>query len=870
MKGKFTYNVLRWLAGSLATMITLCVVGCQPVFISKEVYENAHSKLNMLPPAVEDPHNRINSPVTIGPKAPPTVDFPERRLRHMTLQEAIAHALENGLPSGRTTEGRGDLTMATFNGPGSLINQTDRLRVIALNPAITNAAMEASLSRFDAVWVSSMSWTNTDNLQQGLSSFNNGQGANFNSGIVKANADGSVTSFTMIANYTNLNTPPTGVFGVLNPQYTLRPSFGYEAPLWKDSGVEVNQLLQRLSPITGLLFNSNVAGLGFNAHQNTINNFPTGAPEGILISKLRFDQTRAEFERQVQTMVKNVEIAYWTLYSKYGQLYSFEENLRFLQKVYQENAIKVRAGAKDPKPYQFLQSKGQFQEFRANRTQALQEVLDAEVQLRIILGLAMEDGERIVPITPPTLAKFEPDWERSMEDALNLRPELVLARENLRYHQYLLAIQKNNLKPDLRFFARYEPVGFGNTLTGSGTFVDGTGTVRPTNAFESLRGLSFADYQFGFYLNVPIGQRAEHAAIRAARLQLGQAFYFVQDQEQKAIAYLTEQYQSVYHWYRRIEQHRLERKSYGDAMQSFMELVKGGQQTLGNPDLLFIQRLYAAALVKEYTAIAEYNNSLARLEWAKGSTLRYNNVYISEGALPECAQVSATQYERYRSRELVLKQRPDSLVPEQGPAQVPGRLVATREAEVVSELPPVNFIQEPGMLPAPEPVREPGRELQPTRGMSPFSPGVPDSTFDVKQVPEIKPIELNPVFTPAPKPMDRVPAPLPPAVREKVTTEGDIPAFLPIERPVDRGRMPMPAKPIDPLPIAVQPLPAPTPITLDLPPAPAPSGAVGFVTTERPTTLAVLAGPEASAREANVTSYLAPAPAPAINFQTRR
>ena len=59
----------------------------------------------------------------------------------------------------------------------------------------------------------------------------------------------------------------------------------------------------------------------FNSHQGK-----TGQ-EGILIARLRFDQSRAHFENNMNALVVNVEIAYWNLYNKYGHLYSFETNL---------------------------------------------------------------------------------------------------------------------------------------------------------------------------------------------------------------------------------------------------------------------------------------------------------------------------------------------------------------------------------------------------------------------------------------------------------------------------------------------------------------------------------------------------------------
>ncbi len=783
--GKLSITARRLLSAGVGTLLTLGILsGCSPVFLSQEVYKQAYNKENMLPdPRLEDNYCPPTAPVTASMAAPPTVNMPERKPRHLSLQEALAHALENGLPGGRTAEGRADTTLAAFSGPGSLINQTDRIRVLAMNPAISAAAIEASLARFDAVWVTGMNWTNTDNLQQGLSSFNNGHGANFNSSIIKAFADGSVANVSFLVNYTNLNVPPAGAFSVLNPNYTVRPSLSYEMPLWRDRGVEINQLLSRLSPITGQIISGNsVAGIGYNAHQGTVNSFVNGPTEGILISKLRFDQSRIEFERNIQILIKNTEIAYWNLYNKYGQLYSFEENLRLLQKAYQENWQKYRVGGGDLKPHQFFQSKGQYEEFRANRIQALQEVLDAERNLRGILGLAQEDGERLIPITPPTLAEMRPDWEHSLQDTLNLRPELLLARDNLRYHQYLLSIQKNNLKPDLRFFARYEPVGFGTSMTGSGTFIDGTGTERSSNALTSLRSLHFADYQLGLYLNVPLGQRAEHAAIRAARMQLAQSYYFLRDQEEKAVIYLTEQYQEVTRWHEQIKAHRAERQAYAEALTLYGKLITGGQSkaTPGSLDFLSIQRSYAAALVKEYNAIAEYNNSLARLEYAKGTTLRYNNVHVSEGQLPEFAQVGAVDNEKKRSRDLVLRQRPDSLIQ-------PGRMCATKESEVLAPdaLPPVTVI-EGGERPI-------YTEVPVAPSGSPFSPGVPidfkpssNSTLPSSDFPAVIP-------TVSPE----KPATLPPIVATPVTPPAALPPGVatPVMKPSQSGPSPIPFTP---------------------------------------------------------------------------
>src|SRR5205085_399078 len=93
----------------------------------------------------------------------------------------------------------------------------------------------------------------------------------------------------------------------VNPSYRPDVQLSIEQPLLQGFGTEINQL--RASHPGSVLNNPGV-----------LNNFQAPTPEGILITRLRFDQQRAEFERNVQIMVLNVELAYWNLYYGYWNL----------------------------------------------------------------------------------------------------------------------------------------------------------------------------------------------------------------------------------------------------------------------------------------------------------------------------------------------------------------------------------------------------------------------------------------------------------------------------------------------------------------------------------------------------------------------
>src|SRR5262249_37658680 len=151
--------------------------------------------------------------------------------------------------------------------------------------------------------------------------------------------------------------------------------------------------------------------------------------------------------------------------------------------------------------------------FRAQRLQAIDTVLDNERQLRSLTGLPVEDGTRLMPSDSPTLAPYQPDWDTALQEALTRRPELYMARQDVKANQLNLILQRNSLLPDLRFTATYDFNGIGSRLDGD---VD-------TNALRSLAEGRFSSWQLGLRLVMPIGYREVHANVRQARLRLARS-----------------------------------------------------------------------------------------------------------------------------------------------------------------------------------------------------------------------------------------------------------------------------------------------------------------------------------------------------------
>jgi outer membrane protein TolC len=541
----------------------------------------------------------------------------------------VALALENGVIGNRFINGttEDELTISFAN--GSFSTPQTSVRVLALDPAILASDIDNSLSKFDVHWNSQMSWINTDRpvaspletLIAGPLPAIQAQTALFTTSLIKPLPTGGVAGITFSTEYDTTN-----VTTRLNPAYRPDLMFSFEQPLLQGFGVEINQLR--------------------SAHPGSIlTPFPTGSRvDGILLTRVRFDAGRANFERIVSNMLGNVEVAYWNLYGAYGSLYAQESALRQSFQAYKINRDRFQANRTNIQD--FYQSRAQYELFRGRRLTALGIVLEDEHQLRGLIGLPVEDGTRLIPADAPTIAPFQPDWCTAANEAMALRPELVLARQELKLRQLELINEKNLLLPDLRFFSEYDIQGIGTRLDGG---------PDPTNALHSLATDKFTDWTLGLRLDVPLGFRQAHAEVRRARLLLARSYGVLQDQENRVQRYLAQEYRLIFESYEEIKVHRASRQARTIELNGrFQDFALG----LGSLDrLLEAQRFWSEALRAEYEAIRDYNNALARFEYAKGTLLDRDNVIIAEGPLPGCAQVRAVEHERQRTEALVLRER---------------------------------------------------------------------------------------------------------------------------------------------------------------------------------------------------------------------
>src|SRR5262249_3289027 len=106
-------------------------------------------------------------PITDIVDAPPTLYNLDRKVRYMSLAEAIAISIESGRVGQPSFLFPGSAldNLVQFSGGGSIfggVNGSDAIRVFALQPAVFGNQIEAAVSKFDAHFSSSMQWQTRD------------------------------------------------------------------------------------------------------------------------------------------------------------------------------------------------------------------------------------------------------------------------------------------------------------------------------------------------------------------------------------------------------------------------------------------------------------------------------------------------------------------------------------------------------------------------------------------------------------------------------------------------------------------------------------------------------------------------------------
>ncbi len=703
----------------LCSIVVALVTGCSP---TKPIYLNDTGSLNHYvdqATTIDYPDIETQSLEEVIQSRPPiTVIEPDfDNYVDLSLESAIHYALQNGklfrgygtpaLQGTRVLPGQ-DTIINAPNAVGTVYNVAIRESepgVIGVPGQIgapaglltntqldSNQGVEAALSQFDAQLTSSFNFTKSDEPRNTVATnpnqplvFQQDQ-VQWQTQIAKDTASGTQLFFRNVTSYTaNSNpvddpaTPPpvTEGFQVLDSFYRVALEAEIRQPLLRGRGAFINRM-------------------------------------PVVISRINTDQEIANLEAQLQNFVTNIEIRYWDLYAAYRSLQAAKNGRDAALKTFRivKDQFDERS---DVNKQQVAQSSEQYHFFDAQVAEAYNTLLNAEGQLRFLLGWAANDGNMIRPIDEPVFAPVEFDYYTTLCEALTYRPELRTLRWEIRKRELAVAYSKNGLLPELNLTSLYRFLGLGNRLGTSDS-----GTPFPDQGSGALNELYDGTYQelsFSLNFGLPVGFRAELANVRNAQLKLAREMARLEEAELDVNKEIHENIQLLATNLKTATSHFNRWRMSLIEKDVFDELKNAGAETLDVA--LDAQRRLSQAEIAFYQSVTEYNKGLALLHRRKGTILAYCGIGFEEGPWAGKAYLDAAEHSRRRgaSRELVYGwSRPEVI--SRGEDWPSSQNIGTKTGErsefspvndggIPAELPPVEIFNPGPALNAPTPANAP-------------------------------------------------------------------------------------------------------------------------------------------------------------------
>lgn len=477
-------------------------------------------------------------------------------------------------------------------------------------------------------------------------------------------------------------------------------------------------------------------GYGIDYWQTVGNSQTPGLYNGVLVARTNTDISQSEFEIAVRDFLTDVENAYWDLYFAYrdldAKIAARDSALELWRRI---DTLKQlgRAGGEADKEAQAREQYYRFEEDVQNAlngkpedgTQAFNGssggafkgnggVLRAERRLRYMIGMPINDCCLLRPCDEPLAAPVCFDWENSLLESVEQRPELRRQKWVVKQKELELVAAKKLLLPELDAVGLYRWRGFGETLTNPS---DG-GAPQFDSAWGDLATGRFQEWELGVELDIPIGNRRAHAGVRNAEFQVARSRKLLQEQERLIVHDLSNAMTEAIRAWEVLQTVRNRLKAAADQVNALMAAYEADQAPVNV--LLEAQRRYSAAKSAYYLSVLEYNLAVRNVHFEKGTYLEYCAVHVSEGPWTDDAYAHAARMERrkYPREELPGWINEPNIISHGTTSDPHSRVIISEPMAIPApqpvhhELPSDQFEQTPAPLPLPEPAEVPEENTQ--------------------------------------------------------------------------------------------------------------------------------------------------------------
>ena len=332
----------------------------------------------------------------------------------------------------------------------------------------------------------------------------------------------------------------------------------------------------------------------------------------ILIARLNTEQSFFQYKNSVQEMVRGVIEAYWNLVQARVTVWARRIQLEQSEEQYKRELARKDVGLANIGDVS--QAKVTFNQFKASLIAAEADVLNREAALRNILGLPPDDQRQIVPVSVPTNRRLPKNWDDVVRLAEMYRPDIVELKIILEADQVRMMQAQNLNQPRLDAFAQYRWNGISGEM--------------PNGEQISSRAGQFADWTVGVNFSVPLGLRAERAAVRQQTLLIARDRVNLQQGLHAALHDLAATFRALDSSYEQYLALKETREAAYENLNKQIEEFRFRRVIFLN--VLLAINDWGNAVTSEAQALLTYNVSLATLERQTGTILETHGLIFYE------------------------------------------------------------------------------------------------------------------------------------------------------------------------------------------------------------------------------------------------
>ncbi|WP_158231024.1 TolC family protein [Rhodopirellula bahusiensis] len=446
--------------------------------------------------------------------------------------------------------------------------------------AITNTTIDGQRAIFDPNLRLNNVWNQTENPNAIFDPLdptnaiiggvqNEGYGLDF--GLSKRNLIGGTTNLGVNSN-TNRITP--GVLP-LNPADRTATELSYTQPLLQGAGRAVNQ-----------------------------------AP--IVLARIDTERSYFQYKAAVQQSVQGVIEAYWSLVFSKTDLWARRQQVE--QAEFANTRTEARIATGDANAGDLAQTQLALENFRATLLASEANVLQRQAALLNILGLPPYEAQRTIPVTPMLEELIEVDWTAINDLAQRERPDIIELKLILEADQQRLLLANNQARPQLNGVALYRWNGL-------------EGIAPSGNRIRSGSG-DFEDWSLGVNFSVPLGLRAERAALRQRQLLITRDRANLDQGLHQMQHFLALSLRNIEQFYAQYERFQAVRQAARINLEQQLAQYNEGIVQF----IVVLQAIvdWGNSVSAEAQALSQYNTEIARLELQTGTILQTHNVVFFE------------------------------------------------------------------------------------------------------------------------------------------------------------------------------------------------------------------------------------------------